>query len=110
MKRRTLKKWIPKDTIYCYHNSKRGDCKFYTTNKNITEEQINGQYTDFNNGYCKLLNVELFDMCKACDIGKSGWFKLSDFDGCSSHFFKKMREWEKKHGKQIRCKAWSALL
>jgi len=95
MKKRTLKKWIPKDTIYCYYDGKyhgrSGDCRFYTENRNVTEEQIQGQWQDFNEGYCKLLGVEIFDRCKACNVNRSGWFKLGNYSGCSSHFFKKMR-------------------
>jgi hypothetical protein len=96
MKKRTLKKWIPKDTIYCYHNFKRGDCKFYTANKNVTEEQKQSPYMNYNNGYCKLMNVEIFDMCKVCGLSESGWFKLDDYTGLSSYYYKKNREWRKK--------------
>ena len=100
MKRRTLKKWIPKDTIYCYYDGKyhgrSGECRFYADNKNVTEEQKEqGCGLEYNEGYCKLLGVEIFDMCKACGVSKSGWFKLSDYSGCSSHFLKKMRDWKR---------------
>lgn len=99
MKKRTFKKWIPKDTIYCYYDGKyhgrSGDCKFYTENKNAIDEQR--EHGWFNEGYCKMLNVEIFDRCKACDVGKSGWFRMSDYKGLSSHYFKKEREWKRKH-------------
>lgn len=95
MKKRTLKKWIPKDTIYCYHNSKYGHCKFYVENIDSQVYQT-GEETPWNDGYCKLLKVPITDMCKACNVSTSGWFKMNDYTGCSSHFFKKLREWTKK--------------
>jgi hypothetical protein len=101
MKKRAMKKWIPKDTIYCYYDgkyhSRSGRCRFYTENRNVTEEEKNGEYTIFNDGYCKLLRTDITDMCKACDVSTKGWFDMNQYKGLSSHWCKKMREWKKKH-------------
>lgn len=69
MKKRAMKKWIPKDTLYCYFINKHGrveTCKWHRTNKKVDEQE---------SGYCKYLKVGdwhkngtmlLWDECKAC--------------------------------------------
>ena len=60
MKKRAMKKWIPKDVCYC------GNCKWRSENKTKDNQM---------NGYCKYLNLGdwykdgtllLWDGCKEC--------------------------------------------
>ncbi|EQC1535639.1 hypothetical protein ACY1J9_001470 [Clostridium botulinum] len=71
MKKRAMKKWIPKHTLYCYEykNNKLTPCKWYSKNPNKNSQEC---------GYCKYLNcgdwqengtLLLFDMVKECGIG-----------------------------------------
>ena len=66
MKKRTMKKWIPKNTCYCYDSKKI--CKWLSINKN-KEYQLNG--------YCKYLKLGdweengtelIWDQCKECGV------------------------------------------
>lgn len=71
MKKRTMKKWIPKNTCYCYKYNKYGKkyiCKWLIHNMK-KEYQISG--------YCKYLKEGdwflngtnlLFDHCKECTV------------------------------------------
>ncbi|HID0767974.1 TPA: hypothetical protein ACXDAZ_002503 [Clostridium botulinum] len=70
MKKRAMKKWIPKHTAHCYiyKNNKLILCKWYRFNSNKDKQEC---------GYCKYLNcgdwqedgtLLLFDMVKECDI------------------------------------------
>lgn len=70
MKKRAMKKYIPKDTLYCYKNTKKGKkcCKWLSTNKNKSEQL---------SGYCKYLKsgdwhkdgtTLLWDQCKECGV------------------------------------------
>ncbi|EKS4345001.1 hypothetical protein QB607_003004 [Clostridium botulinum] len=71
MKKRTMKKWIPKHTSYCYKykNNKLIPCKWHSKNPNKDKQEC---------GYCKYLNrgdwqedgtFLLWDMVKECEIG-----------------------------------------
>ena len=68
MKKRAMKKWIPKQTPYCYENHISKQCKWLSFNK-TKDEQLSG--------YCKYLHtgdwmkdgtILLFDECKECGI------------------------------------------
>lgn len=68
MKPRAKKKWIPKNTSYCYDIKKRTCCKWHMINKNKEIQD---------NGYCFLLKTGdwfengtslLWDKCKECGI------------------------------------------
>lgn len=71
MKKRTMKKWIPKDTCYCYElkDGKYTTCKWLRFNKNKNSQE---------DGYCKYLGTGdwfedgtmlLWDSCKECGVG-----------------------------------------
>jgi len=80
MKKRAMKKWIPKDTCYCYENKNIKTCKWLSFNK-TKHKQLSG--------YCKYLNIGdwmedgtilLWDECKECgihDYSKPHWSKQS---------------------------------
>jgi hypothetical protein len=66
MKKRAMKKWIPKNTSYCYENKNIKSCKWLSFNK-TKDEQLSG--------YCKYLHsgdwmedgtTLLWDECKEC--------------------------------------------
>lgn len=74
MKKRAMKKYIPKNTLYCYTvkyvNGKRTEvpCKYWVSNSNKPEQL---------NGYCKFLKQGdwmeegtflLWDQCKECKV------------------------------------------
>lgn len=68
MKNRAKKKWIPKNTSYCYDTKKKTCCKWHRYN-------MNKLYQD--NGYCCFLKIGdwyeygtslLWDKCKECGI------------------------------------------
>lgn len=74
MKKRAMKKYIPKNTLYCYTvkyvNGKRKvtPCKYWSLNNNKPEQS---------NGYCKFLKAGdwedngtllLWDQCKECGV------------------------------------------
>ncbi|WP_061328849.1 hypothetical protein [Clostridium botulinum] len=70
MKKRAMKKWIPKHTAYCYiyKNNKSIPCKWYRFNSSKDKQEC---------GYCKYLNhgdwqedgtFLLWDMVKECGI------------------------------------------
>lgn len=76
MKKRAMKKYIPKNTLYCYSvkyvNGKRIviPCKHWVSNKN-KHEQLSG--------YCKFLKTGdwmengtflLWDQCKECKVSQ----------------------------------------
>lgn len=76
MKKRAMKKYIPKNTLYCYSvkytNGKRIiiPCKWWSKNKNKNKQE---------NGYCSYLKVGdwqekgtclLWDQCKECSISE----------------------------------------
>lgn len=62
MKKRAMKKWIPRNTRYC------GNCKWRSFSSKLPE---------YENGFCKYLGKSdyqlptsfLWDGCKECDIG-----------------------------------------
>ena len=65
-----MKKWIPKDTSYCYGDKKIGRCKWLIISKSKPAQE---------NGYCKYLKLGdwyedgtslLWDECKECGIGE----------------------------------------
>lgn len=69
MKKRAMKKWIPKDTVYCYEykNGKiKRICKWWKMRKDKDKQE---------NGYCLYLKEGdwedkrvslLWDLCKEC--------------------------------------------
>lgn len=69
MKKRAMKKWIPKNTSYCYIHDKKGNfevCKWHRTNSKHSKQE---------NGYCIYLGIGdwqndgmslLWDSCKEC--------------------------------------------
>lgn len=71
MKKRAMKKWIPKKTCYCYNVDKYGNrknCKWLRFNENKVHQD---------NGYCMFLKTGdwfkegtmlLWDGCKECGI------------------------------------------
>lgn len=70
MKKRAMKKWIPKDTCYCYEvkDDKYRVCKWLTFNKKKSYQE---------KGYCSYLGTGdwhedgtmlLWDMCKECGV------------------------------------------
>lgn len=69
IKKRAMKKWIPKDTCYCYENTNMfKKCKWLTFNKTKNYQE---------NGYCKYLGcgdwdkkgtILLWDECKECGV------------------------------------------
>ena len=69
MKKRAMKKWIPKNTCYCYENDNIFKiCKWLSFNKNKDPQDC---------GFCKYLNcgdwykdgtMLLWDECKECEI------------------------------------------
>lgn len=79
MKRRAMKKWIPKETCYCYGHKKTGKCKWLKFNKKVDYQQ---------SGYCEYLKAGdwykdgtmlLWDECKECGISSETnyWMKRS---------------------------------
>ena len=79
MKKRAMKKWIPKDTPYCYERLTRDDvcdfmkggfistkiCRWYKVVKKYDNEY--GEY--YNEAYCKYCgesDICLDDQCKIC--------------------------------------------
>ena len=71
MKKRAMKKWIPKKTVYCYTRHKDKSitpCKWWSLRRNKPTQD---------NGFCLYLNSGdweysytslLWDMCKECGI------------------------------------------
>jgi len=70
MKKRAMKKWIPRDTCYCYIYEKNRFkvCKWLMENSNKHYQE---------KGYCKYLGTGdwfengtmlLWDMCKECEV------------------------------------------
>ncbi len=88
MKRRAMKKWIPKDTCYCYDITTGKVCKWWNKLRTITLDQTNCEYYQDckSKGHictscshdiieCKYLRYIdtdedslLFDMCKECGV------------------------------------------
>lgn len=70
MKSRTMKKWIPKNTCYCYSrkNGKIKPCKWWTINPN-KESQLNGYCKYIKKGdWYENVTMLLFDQCKECNL------------------------------------------
>ena len=76
MKKRAMKKYIPKNTFYCYarHSGTFTPCKWYSTNENKNKQD---------NGFCRYIGSGdwqaeytslLFDMCKECGVS---YFKFT---------------------------------
>lgn len=74
MKRRAMKKWIPKSTIYCYKYDSNKElfetCKWWVRNPNKPNQC---------NGYCRYLKQGdwefeyaslLWDKCKECNVSE----------------------------------------
>ena len=72
MKKRAMKKWIPKGTHYCYENTNMfKKCKWLSFNKNKNYQA---------NGYCKYIGlgdweeygtILLWDECKECGVSEN---------------------------------------
>ncbi|MGU8835470.1 hypothetical protein ACV3UL_14405 [Clostridium perfringens] len=68
MKKRVMKKWIPKDSYYCYGHKRTGRCKWLRFNDKVEYER---------SGFCMYLQcgdwfkegtILLWDECKACGV------------------------------------------
>lgn len=74
MKKRAMKKWIPKDTVYCYKFISKTDniemCKWWANNPN-KPEQCSGycKYLKQGDWECEGLSL-LWDKCKECNVSE----------------------------------------